>query len=318
MHVHKLLAAVVGPPLLPGCPPESPPPEPRPPGVPEGLSFYWTRCLGKNPLLRALGVKRLADELAPFASDPKASAARIADWEELAPQSSPTLVAVVYEALRKEKQDGAFLSDADATGPRTALAREALRREGGVDVSEPRLVDMAPSVRDVMKSEPPPAVVRTLPPPPERDAPTLVKRRPAKWTLGMHPMTLVGASACIVVASVIAASVIRRGPETSTSTTTAAAIAPPPAPEPREAPPPAIAPANTAPQPAVMAASALPEAPATAPAPAPKRVLKKAAASAAAPAAEPAAPRAEKPATQKPAPEPKADDDLRKFLDDRR
>ena len=83
---------------------------------------------------------------------------------------------------------------------------------------------------------------------------------------------------------------------------------PPPAPEPREAPPPPVA--------AVIPATALPEAPATAPAPvvAAKRVVTK---KTEAKASAPAVANNEKP--QQPAPEPKAsDDDLRKFLDDRR
>lgn len=269
-------------------------------GVPDALADVVDSCLAKNPVLRPHTIKRLAEELAPFASDPAAAAARIADWEEIAPQSSPTLVAVVYEALRKEKEDSG-LSDADSTAPRTALAHEVLKREG--------------DAREMMKSEPPPAVVRTLPPPHDRDVPTVVKRRPVRWTLGMHPLVLVGASACIVVASVIAANVIRRAPDTSTLTTTAAAVAPPPAPEPRETPPPAVVPVMTAAA-AVVPARALPEAPA--PASAPKRILKKAEKTGApATAAEPASP-AEKPVTRQPAKEPKADDDLRKFLDDRR
>jgi serine/threonine-protein kinase len=230
-------------------------------GVPDALADVVDSCLAKNPVLRPHTMKRLAEELAPFASEPRAAAARIAEWEEIAPQSSPTLVAVVYDALRKEKED-AVLSDADSTAPRTALSREMLKREGAVDVSAPRLpvfVEAEPSTRAMMRSEPPPAVAMTVPPP--RDLPTVVTRRKAKWKLGMHPMTLIGASACIIVASAIAAGVIRSAPETSTSTTTAAAVAPPPAPEPRESPPPAaapIAPANTG---TVIAASALPEAP---------------------------------------------------------
>jgi hypothetical protein len=286
-------------------------------GVPDALADVVDSCLAKNPVLRPHTVKRLAEELAPFASDPSAAALRIADWEEVAPQSSPTLVAVVYEALRKEKAESS-LSDADSTAPRTAIAREVLRKEGAVDVSDPRLevlVDEPPSVRAMMQSEPPPAVVRTLPPPAGRELPTVVTRRPVKWKLGMHPLTLIGASACIIVTSVIAASVIRRDPGSSSTETTAAAIAPPPAPspspapEPRESPPPAMAPVTPA---AVVPASALPEAPPLAAAP--KRALKKAS-SASAPSAEA---HADKPVTRQPAPEPKADDDLRKFLDDRR
>lgn len=276
-------------------------------GVPDALADVVDSCLAKNPVLRPHTMKRLAEELAPFASDPSAAAARIAVWEEVAPQSSPTLVAVVYEALRKEKEES-VLSDADSTAPRNALAHEVMKREGVV-----------PSVRDVMKSEPPPAVVRTLPPPPERELPTVVTRRPVKWKLGMHPLVLAGASACIIVASVIAASVIRRDAPSSTETT-AAAVAPPPAPspapEPREAPANAIAPITAA---AVVPASALPEAPLPTAPPA-KRVGKKSAASASAPAAEPHVEKpADKPVTRQPAPEPKAEgDDLRKFLDDRR
>ena len=270
-------------------------------GVPDALADVVDSCLAKNPVLRPHTMKRLAEELAPFASDPAAATARIAEWEEVAPQSSPTLVAVVYEALRKEKE--ASLTDADSTAPRTALAHEVMKREG-----------VMPSVRDVMKSEPPPAVVRTLPPPPERELPTVVTRRPVKWKLGMHPLVLAGASACIIVASVIAASIIRRDAPSSTETT-AAAVAPPPAPEAREAPPPAAQPLPAA-TPTAIAANALPEAQPTAPVQATKRIVKKSAA----PSAEAVAEKApEKPVTRQPAPEPKAEgDDLRKFLDDRR
>lgn len=276
-------------------------------GVPDALADVVDSCLAKNPVLRPHTVKRLAEELAPFASDPTAAAARIAEWEEVAPQSSPTLVAVVYEALRKEKE-ASVLTDADSTAPRTALAHEVMKREG-----------VMPSVRDVMRSEPPPAVVRTLPPPPERDLPTVVTRRPVKWKLGMHPLVLAGASACIIVASVIAASVIRRDAPSSTETT-AAAVAPPAAPEPREAPPPVAQPLPAA-TPTAIAANALPEAQPTAPAPTSVQTTKRTVKKAAAPSAEaaPAEKTPEKPVTRQPAPEPKAsDDDLRKFLDDRR
>ena len=67
--------------------------------------------------------------------------------------------------------------------------------------------------------------------------------------------------------------------------------------------------------PFVIAASALPEAPPpAAPAAVSKKTMKKGAAASAEPA-----PHADKPVTHQPATEPKAaDDDLRKFLDDRR
>lgn len=271
-------------------------------GVPDALADVVDSCLAKNPVLRPHTIKRLAEELAPFASDPASAAARIAQWEEVAPQSSPTLVAVVYEALRKEKQESR-LTDADSTARNVALVE-----------SDPTKRD---TVRERMRSEPPPAVAMTLPPPRQRDLPTVVTRRPTKWKLGMHPMTVVGASACIVVGTLILASMIYRDGSPSamtatTTTTTAAAAAPPPAPEPRESPPPAASPIVPATTATVIAASALPEAPAAPALPA-KRVVKKTA---------PAAASVEKTEPQKPAsapaPEPKADDDLRKFLDDRR
>lgn len=281
-------------------------------GVPDALADVVDACLAKNPMLRPHTIIRLAEELAPFASDPQAAAARIAEWEECPPESSPTLIVDTYDALRREKE-AATLTNADSTAPRTALARETIRREGAVDVSDPRLevvVDMEPSVRDVMKSEPPPAVSRTLPPP--RDLPTVLTRRPRNWKLGMHPMTLIGASACIIATSFIAAGVINRDAPQAQTSAAAAFAPPPPAPEPREAPPPAIMPQTTA----VVPASALPEAPASTPAPTPKRVVKKVEPKASASAAS-----TDKPVTHQsaPAPEPKAEgDDLRKFLDDRR
>lgn len=290
-------------------------------GVPDALADVVDSCLAKNPVLRPHTVKRLAEELAPFASDPTAAALRIAQWEEVAPQSSPTLVAVVYEALRKEKEKS-ILGDADSTAPRTALAREVLKREGVADISAPRL-DAVPDSRPappraMMRSEPPPAVAMSVLPARDRDVPTVVTRRPTKWTLGMHPMTLVGASACIIVGSVIAAGVIQRDASPSSSTTNAASVAPPPAPEPRESPPPAASPVMpaTAVVGPVVAASALPEAPA-APAPA-KRVVSVVKKTAPVTSGSDPAPRVEKPVTHQPATEPKADDDLRKFLDDRR
>jgi hypothetical protein len=295
-------------------------------GVPDALADVVDSCLAKNPVLRPHTVRRLAEELAPFASDPAGQAARIAEWPETVSESEVTLAALVAG-----RDSAATLSDADSTAPRTALGREAIRREGGL-VSDPRsdaLLDAQPSVREMMKSEPPPPVARTLPPPREMSALHMPRR--ARWTLGMHPMTLIGASACIVVASVIAAGVIQRGPTTSDARRpapvgAAAAVAPPPTAEARLAPTPAIVPAATAEAPIATAipASALPDSPL--PASAPKRYFVRKAepkaavapASAAATAAA-SAPTPDKPVTHQPAPEPKAsDDDLRKFLDDRR
>jgi eukaryotic-like serine/threonine-protein kinase len=289
-------------------------------GVPDPLADVVDACLSKTPALRPQTIHRLAEELAAFASDPEAAAARIAARSERPVESSPTLIIGHYDALDHEKE--AALSDADATAPRNAIAMAAIRSEGAVDVSDPRLeilVDIEPSVRDVGAVEtapmPPPAsivpppVARTVPPP-SRERPTVLTRMPPgarRW----RAAGLVAASACLVVAVVIGAQSMR------TQAPIEAAAPPPPTElEAPAAPAPAPEPTSEPGALAVIAATALPDSP---PAAAPAKAL--APALVAAPklrGPKPAAGVAPAPAaTSKP--EPKAsDDDLRRFLDDRR
>jgi hypothetical protein len=292
-------------------------------GVPDPLADVVDACLSKSPALRPQTIHRLAEELAAFASDPEAAAARIRARSDRPVESSPTLVVGHYDALDHEKE--AALTDADATAPRNAIATAAIRAEGAVDVSDPRLeilVDIEPSVRDVAVAEtapmPPPAsivpppVARTLPPPRiSRELPRVLTRMPQgarRW----RAAGLVAASASLVVAVVIGAQSMRTEAPIE-------AAAPPPVTE--VAAPAAPAPAAPAPEateePAtltVVAATALPD---SLPAAAPRKPLAPAPIAAALAPKPAAAPAPAPAATSKP--EPKAsDDDLRRFLDDRR
>lgn len=275
-------------------------------GVPDDLADVVEACLAKNPALRPMSIRRLAEELAPFASNPMTAAARIAAREQRAPESSPTIIAgKTYDALKRE----AALTDADSTAKRDALANDAIRLQ-----AQPSLRDVDVDI-EVEPSIPPPPVARTVPPPAPstgRDAITVVTRAPAsprRW----RATALAAAAACVVVGVVAFAQ--RASSHAPSATAAAAPLPPPPAPTTNAEP---AAPAPVAPReatPAVVAASALPDSqPNAAPAaPTTKPRAPKVAAPAEVPAAA-AAPAA--PTTQ---PEPKAsDDDLRRFLDDRR
>ncbi len=286
-------------------------------GVPDELADIVESCLALNPALRPMSMHRLAEELARFATNPISAAARVTSREQRAPESTPTVIAgKTYDAMKQETA----LGDADATARRNALANDDIRLQAqpslrDVDVE----IDVEPSVRDVSKiaSVPPPAVSRTVPPPhAARDAVTVTTRKPSgprRW----RPTALAAAAAaaCVVVGIVAFAQLA-----SSNKGAVAAAAAAPAEPPAVAAPAPAPEPPPSSPAPTTVAASALPDsrpAPVVAlphaPAAKPRATSKptpSAPASEAAPAASPAATAH---------PEPKAsDDDLRRFLDDRR
>jgi serine/threonine-protein kinase len=288
-------------------------------GVPDDLADIVESCLSKNPALRPMSMHRLAEELAAFASNPSAAAARVAAREHRAPESSPTIIAgKTYDALKQE----AALTDADATAPRNALANDAIRVQAQPSKRELDVeIEVEPSVRDVSKlaSVPPPPVSRTVPPPPStaRNAVTVLTRKRGS-SRRLRTTALAAAAACAVV-GIVAFAQIASSKDAPASA--ASPAVPPPAAEPqpavaREATPAAVV---APPAPTTIAASALPDSPRAVPAPAPSPAAKprptpktapSAPAATAAPAAAPAA------TVQ---PEPKAsDDDLRRFLDDRR
>jgi len=298
-------------------------------GVPDGLADLVDACLSRNPVLRPQSAGSLGTMLAAFGTP------------------APAPVRTVQAGLPVfEKRASTLVVD---TGPYDALVLERLVKEavpGGseqsieVEFSVPDLAQLAKDEPAPLEATPEPMVVTAsvppvafsvLPPPPASPAPPA--RVAAPFT--KRRTTMMVAAACLAMGVLAIGAVTMRasasralGASPSRATPALTAEAPPPAVELSNVPAaPAAAAPIIAPPPkvATLAVSELPSI--AAPrgrAPAPRAGAKaRAAEPVAAPA--PAAPAAASvdPVVQSAAapvqPQPKAsDDDLRRFLDDRR
>lgn len=312
--------------MLAGSPPDAEDPESLA-GVPDGLADVIDACLAKDPSKRPRMVSTLAAALAPFAAKPMPP-----------PLESISITRGLAEMAASTPQldaapSGRSLIDPDATAPQDAAVRDELLTllsqtsaftatklpetirsiRTGKPVAQPPVIPQQPI------SVPPPPVVRTI-------APTLAPP-PSRWQAPVFAVAGLAAAFALLAVSPRILSTLR-------PPTAAAAAAPAPAPQPETEPTTAVAttPRPTeAPPPATTSTStavnALPAAAATH---APTRAAEptrekhpKARTSAAAteiPVAREEAKAEPKPEPAREEPKPKKadDDDLRRYLDDRR
>ena len=280
-------------------------------GVPDGLADLVDACLSRNPVLRPQSAGALAANLAPFGTQ----------------QSSLAVL---------EKRSSLLVVD---TGPYEALVLERLKKEAVPECSE-QAIDVEFSVPDLSQlaaeahqQTPEPVVVTASVPPVAfsiaAPLPVLPPRAPA--TDSKRRTTMMVAAACIAMGMLAIGAVTMRGSASrasASSAATSAAEAPPPVVDlPQAAALAKVEAATTVPEVTTLGVNELPSiakgARARALAPRPEVASAKtrpsepvaAVAAPAAPAADPIVPSVAAP-TQ---PQPKAsDDDLRRFLDDRR
>ena len=258
-------------------------------GVPDGLGEIVDACLSRNPAERPQTATSLAARLALYGSRPvfeKRSSSLVLDTGR-------------YQAQVLEQ-----------------LVKEAAPSDLSIDIEMDlvRVPDETQEAAVVTRSAPPVAI--TLPPP--RLAEQLKASAPKATRTWRAPVF--AAAACIGIGAMVLAVATRGTSPSSTSAAAAHAAEPPPAA--MTAPPPAQPAAPT--EPRALSISDLPAAPPTAqtkslaPAarPRPGSPAKGATAAEPAPAVDPIVRSASAPIAQ---PQPKAsDDDLRRFLDDRR
>jgi serine/threonine-protein kinase len=258
-------------------------------GVPDEIADLVDLCLAKNPALRPPGIIAVAEALVPFATAPKELIERIRLHD-----TAPTLLVKKedYKALAIEMKDAAVTTECPVVPAPSSL-----------DI----VVDVERSVRDVtalLPKRPPsvPPVSISIAPETRRSATSQLGG--PSWTVPWKPALLGAAAACLLLAGFIA---LRPGPKRAATTPPPAPIATVVEPAPVD-----IAAAVTATM-TPTNANSLPDAPVKKTTTAPK-----ASASAHHRAAASAAPTHE-PEPVAPTPQPKAsDDDLRRFLDDRR
>jgi len=248
-------------------------------GVEDDIADLVEMCLAKNPALRPTSLISVAEALAPFGTKTEEILERIRLHD-----TAPTLLVKKedYRALAAEKKDAAVTAECEVVAASSSL-----------DI----VVEVEKSVRDVSA---------LLPKRPGSVPPISITIRPDPKPVPWKPMLLVAAACCLALAAFLAS---RPHAAPISAAPVAATIA--------EPAPMDLAAAVTATM-TPTSANALPDAPKKA-APQPK-----ASASARhttppprASAAAPPAPTHEPEPTKQP--EPKAsDDDLRRFLDDRR
>jgi serine/threonine-protein kinase len=279
-------------------------------GVPDGLAEIVDGCLSREPAQRLQSAASLAARLALYGSRPvfeKRSSLLVVDTGR-------------YEAQVLEK----LVQDAGPSEPSIDVELDA--------PSSPSVgtADRTPEPTVVTRSAPPVAITLAPPPATARQMVARSATPSRSWRTAAF-----AAAACIGVGAVAIALATRNAPLSSAPA--ALAAAPPPAAQ-GERPPAAVAPPLTPPvaEPRALAIADLPSAPATAhakslaPSPKPRAAGAKGVAAGAPAAAAPAAvaPAAEPAPATDPIvrsasapiqPQPKAsDDDLRRFLDDRR
>lgn len=252
-------------------------------GVEDDLAELVESCLAKNPALRPPNLIVVAEKLAKFGTKTDEILERIRLHD-----TAPTLLVKKedYKALAAEKKDLAVTKECEVVAASSSL-----------DI----VVEVEKPVRDV---------TALLPKRPPSVPPVMISVRPEPKPLDVpwKPIVLAAAAACLALAGFLA-------------------LRPHHAPAPIAAAPPPAEPAPMDLAAAVTATMAPTNANALPDAPQPKKA---AAAPATKPAAHHSAPRASaapppappshdpEPVTTTSKPEPKADDDLRKFLDDRR
>lgn len=295
-------------------------------GVPDGLAEIVDACLSRDPALRPPTAESLAARLSLHGSKPvfdKASSLLVVDTGKYE--------ALVLEQLVKEAAPSAPLFDVELE-----LELEDVIEDEPIQQTVPITVPMTmqAKVPAPVRSVAPPVSITVPPPKPLMQ--TLA--HPAAKASGRWQMPALGVAACLLIAAA-AVGFGGRGASTPTTSSPPAPVAaaetlpaaksdPLPLPAQQvEAPPPVA-------EPRALAISDLPTAPATAaaaPAPSPVAVAPSAKPHAAGPAPRAAAapaPAADAPPAADPIvrsasaplqPQPKAsDDDLRRFLDDRR
>ncbi|HEY8077378.1 MAG TPA: protein kinase [Labilithrix sp.] len=257
-------------------------------GVPDELADLVDRCLSKNPALRPASLVVVAEALAQFATNPSAVLERIRMND-----SSPTLLVKREEYMALAAEQAEREKPATDADPETTARREAL-------------------VTALARASTPPPRTSSIPP----LALTLQTERERHRGNTWKAACLVAAAACLATTAFLLS---KQSPATGSATpvsvtTLATAVMPAEPPPPDLATAASIVPTN---------AKLLPDAPTPAvkTAPNPKPDAKKAHAKAEPKKSIPA--QAEPPAqpteNAPPKPEPKAsDDDLRRFLDDRR
>lgn len=292
----RLAAAVDDPPLLAG--------------VPDELAEVIERALAREPDRRPATVLELAESIARFSSSPGASLDRIASRRARRVTAAAAETSPVLGADASGDDDSA--RDLPAGSP-PASSLEIL-------------VDVAPSIRELVPSEAPGALARTLPPREAGErrseassqaggaAPSRGRTRQAAW--------LLSAAACVALLALVGTRGARTSPEASTGAAAALAAEPTPVAEPA----PVAEPTPVAELPAAAPIVARPAAPA---APIAALAREKRARSAAPPADAPKragasastssvpGPALSSNSSSKPSPSGSTDE-LRRFLDDRR
>jgi serine/threonine protein kinase len=280
-------------------------------GVPDGLGEIVDACLARDPAVRPQSAASLAARLALFGARPvfekRAS--------ELVVDTGPYEIAELERALREAKE-----SDRNVTKHAAAPPRPAPRNTDKTPVP----VTMSPSSPPVAMTLAPPAAIAATATAASPLRSTLAEPSPSRrW----RTAALVAAACGLAGAVALAVSLQSvESPESRTAGVVVPASPPPPPPAEDSVP-------VTSPTPGAPAPVAIHDLPATAPAAAtvsppatagaPRTAAPSAPATGAHPRSAPAAPPAVDPLVRSAAapipPKPKAsDDDLRRFLDDRR